>query len=335
MKPPARLSDDIATFLRGICMGAADAIPGVSGGTVALVLGIYERLVVAISRFDRTLLAEVRRGKVRSAAQHVDLRFLVVLAAGIGTGIISLLHAMNFLLTDERTRPFTLAVFFGAILASSWIVARLIRPLSRRLTVRYVVLGMLGAAFAFLTTQLAPTDVHEPSLVYLFCCGVIAICAMILPGISGAYLLLVLGAYVYMSAALKDVVRGDFADGNLPAVVVFCSGCAIGLLSFSKLLRWLLTHFHAATMAVLCGFMIGALGRVWPFQVEIAGAIDPEHPAMQPVWPAAIDAHTVAVLLAAVVAGALVLVVDRWVRMQTARSAAEGRLSAGHSNAAK
>ncbi len=243
-------------------MGAADIVPGVSGGTVALILGIYERLVTAISRFDLTVVELAGRGEWRRAAEHVDLRFLVALGAGIGLGLLSLAGLMHYLLEHEMSATF--GAFFGLILASSLIVARLVE----RWGTGELVAAAAGAAFAFWLTGLVPAQAGL-SYGYLFLCGMVAICAMILPGISGAFVLLILGEYYNVTGVLKQIAAGDVTASALLVVVVFAAGAATGLLGFSKLLRWLLEHFHSATMAVLCGFMLGSLRRIWPFKVEV------------------------------------------------------------------
>ena len=175
-------------------MGAADVIPGVSGGTVALVLGIYHRLVTAISHFDQRLLGHLTGRRWGEAARHVDLGFLVSLAVGIVIGILTLGTVIGGLLEDEYTRPLTLAAFFGMIAASALLVARMIRWEGVWASLAYVALGVAAAGFAYWLTTLELTSHTQPSLVYLFICGMIAICAMILPGISGAHIRLILGA---------------------------------------------------------------------------------------------------------------------------------------------
>ncbi len=264
---------------RGFLMGGADIIPGVSGGTVALILGIYERLVTAISHFDTTLVSQVRHGRWRDAAAHVDLRFLVSLGLGIGLGIGGLATLMNYLL-EHQLQP-TLAVFFGLILASSFLVARQIE----RWSPGNIFTAIGGAAFAFWLVAQPFMGGYE-GYPYLFLCGMVAICAMILPGISGAFILLILGRYAYVTGVVRGLVHGEVTTEHLLVFLVFGSGCAVGLLGFSKILRWLLAHFHATTMSVLCGFMIGSLRRIWPFKATPAeGAIDLKHAQLENVWP--------------------------------------------------
>jgi putative membrane protein len=287
-------------------MGGADIIPGVSGGTVALILGIYERLVTAISRFDLRFIRHLGRREWGAGAAHVDLRFLAALGLGIGTGVVGLASLMNHLLS-EHPEP-TLAVFFGLILASSFVLARSLE----RWKAASVLLGLAGGGFAFwLVVQpfMAGTD----SYAYLFLCGTVAICAMILPGISGTFILLILGEYDYVTGVIRGLKSGEVTPENVLSLAVFGVGCAVGLLAFSKFLRWLLARYHRQTMALLCGFMIGSLRRIWPFKAESPGAAeaaDLKHQQLTNVWPEAFDAQVTLALGLAVAAVLFVLALD-------------------------
>jgi len=251
-------------------MGGADVIPGVSGGTVALMLGIYRRLVTAISHCDLELWSYVKRKQWRAALAHVDFHFLVSLGIGILLGIFTLGGLMHELLSKSHSRPYALSALFGLIAASAVFVAKLVSrsaPTHRRLLLPA---GILGALFATWLTQLTTVPRGtEPSYVYVFLCAVIAICAMILPGISGAYLLLILGLYDHLTGIPKDLLFGQATAEDLMTLAVFATGCAVGLVSFSKLLRWLLQNYEGITMSILCGFMVGALSKVWPFQKDL------------------------------------------------------------------
>lgn len=289
-------------------MGGADVIPGVSGGTVALILGIYERLVTAISRVDAVFLGHVRSGRWWAAGTYLDLSFLLPLAGGIVCGVAALGTVMHALL--EHYLQFTLAAFFGMIGASSYLVGRLIH----RWQIQEYLLLLAGAAFAvWLVRQPVLADPPD-SLWYIFFCGLIGICAMILPGISGAFILVILGKYHDLTGIIKQTMNLDIVPENLVIVVVFCSGCLLGLLSFSKLLKWLLAHHGSVTMAALCGFMTGSLWKIWPFQVDATPHIEEFkhklfHPA--PLNQISIDGAfwlTLGIMLAA---GAGVLLLDR------------------------
>ncbi len=280
-------------------MGAADVVPGVSGGTVALVLGIYLRLVTAISHVDLTLLGYIRARQWRQAAAHIDLRFCLALGLGIGTGILALVRVMKFLL-DEHPQP-TLSVFFGLIAVSCLLVAQIVR----RWTAPRIAMAIAGAVFAFWLTGLIETKVENVGYGYLFFSGVIAICAMILPGISGAFILVIMGMYHHVIGVVSEVAHGAITLDNLIFMAVFASGCVIGLLGFTKILRLLLTHYESATMAVLCGFMFGSLRKVWPFQTE--GRLWPFQMEAGDPWPSALEI-LVSAVLAIVAAGAVLLV---------------------------
>ena len=291
-------------------MGAADIIPGVSGGTVALVVGIYERLVGAISRFDFVLLGHLRRMEWRRAAAHIDLRFLVALACGIVIGILALGRIIHTLLEGPTTRGPTLAVFFGAIVASSVLVARVI-PTHSQLD-RFVSWVLLagGALFAFLALEALEWTEHGqtgiPSLPYVLICGMIAICAMILPGISGAYFLLVFGIYEYITGIIKRLPEAEVQGNDLMAITVFACGCALGLLMFSKILRRLLAGYRAPMLSVLCGLMIGALRTLWT-KSEL---------------PAELNRQTILCLAMAIVALVVVLGLD-WILRRWSPSSVE------------
>ena len=201
---------DGTNAVRGLFMGAADVVPGVSGGTVALITGIYQRLITAISHFDLTLLGYVRRRKWKQVANHVDLRFLCTLLFGIATGFLCMTVVMHELLTHPETRSLAFAAFFGMILASGLLVVRMIQVHEKGDVVVPIVLGLIGAVFAYWLTTLKPNydETNIPSHFYLFFCGSVAICAMILPGISGAMISLILGVYDYMLKIPGDLVHG-------------------------------------------------------------------------------------------------------------------------------
>lgn len=303
---PERPAADLAQVLRGFLMGGADIIPGVSGGTVALILGIYERLVTAISRFDLTFLRHVGRREWSAAAVHVDLRFLVTLGTGIALGIISLASLMHYLL--EQQRPYTLAVFFGLILGSSVLVARMIPR-----TAGMIATVTVTTVFAFWLVGLLPAAPPEGDW-YVFLCGIVAICAMILPGISGAFVLLILGKYDDITGLLRGLLHGEVTVAAIVTVTVFCLGCAVGLLVFSKFLRWLLSRHAALTMAALCGFMLGSLRKIWPFQRDLTPKLEFKRKQFENVWPQEYDTHVLLVLACALIAFAAVLALDAWQR---------------------
>ncbi|MDA7951135.1 MAG: DUF368 domain-containing protein [Pirellulaceae bacterium] len=280
----------IYILLTGVLMGGADAIPGVSGGTVAFVSGLYERLIKAISRFDLFSLRLLLRKKPRRFLQRTDLLFLLMLGSGIACGLVVVGSIANVLLTNPTTRPLLLAAFFGAICASSWLVLKE-TPLADRRAVFPDKLGhgllfLGGLLFAYFLTGLAP-QAAIPSYGYLFGCGFIAICAMILPGLSGAYLLLALGVYGYLTDILKGLPRGEVTlTEALPVIFVFGTGCLVGLLLFSHTLKWLLKRARAGTLALLCGLMLGALRMIWPLQRDLKPEVEElKHKLFENQWP--------------------------------------------------
>ena len=310
---------DLVNVTRGLLMGAADIIPGVSGGTVALIVGIYSRLVHAISRFDRQLIALLAKGQWRVAAAYIDLRFLMALGVGIGLGAVTLGSLIEEWMVESTSRAITLSVFFGMILASTWIVASLIGASGGKHKVFCVVCGAAAFAFAYWVTSFGHLG-NATSLPYVFLCGAIGICAMILPGISGAYLLIILGFYPQLTDILHGLKDGHLSLPNLLTLGVFASGCFVGLVGFSKFLRWLLDHHLSATMAALVGFMLGAIRKVWPFQKDLTpDEMKLKLKVFEPFLPEQWDTHTTICLLAAIAAFVVVLSVDRFARQDRQR----------------
>ncbi|MCA9238642.1 MAG: DUF368 domain-containing protein [Planctomycetales bacterium] len=304
------LAQDLGNVLRGFLMGAADIVPGVSGGTVALILGIYQRLVTAVSRVDSTLLTRVIARQWRSAAEYLDLRFLIALGLGIGIGIVGLAHLMHELLTHYREQ--TYAAFFGLILASSLFVGRMCLPRTRGMAWLCVLLGAAGVGAAWWVVTLDTVEARH-GLVYTFASGCIGICAMILPGVSGSYLLLLLDMYEEITGIIKEIPKLQATASDWLTLAVFASGCLIGILLFSKALKWLLMRFEPQTMAVLCGFMIGSLWKVWPFQHGTSGgdlSLKEQAVQLQPCWPTTLGAHELGCLAIAAAAFAVVLLLD-------------------------
>lgn len=258
-EPRASLSNDLLNLLRGFCMGAADTVPGVSGGTVALVLGHYQRLLRAINSFNITALSLLRTGRWAALWKHCDLRFLLALGVGLVIGAGSMATTMHWLL--EHRMPETYAVFFGLILISGWIVAKSVQRWTLAGLVALVAGGVLAYGIALL--PIGQANDYGP---YLFLTATIAICAMILPGISGAFVLLVLGTYHPVMGMIKQFVHGDISLVLVTNLTLFALGCIIGLAAFSRLLHWLLRVHPDVTMAALVGMMVGSLRKIWPLQ---------------------------------------------------------------------
>ncbi len=297
---------DLRTAACGFLMGAADIVPGVSGGTMALILGIYPRLVSAISKADATLLSKLAARHWKDAANHLDLRFLIALGIGIVTGIGSLASLMKHLLTHHRS--LTYACFAGLIFASTLLVSRHIH----RWTMQHIGAALLGTIFALRLVTLDAMQSPPDTYWYLCMCGMIGITAMILPGISGAFILLLLQRYFYIVEKLKDLLHGNVSAEVIIPIAVFCFGCLVGLLLFSRVLRWLLTHHEQTTMAVLCGFMLGAMYCLWPFQQDITpDELDMKRKVFAHFMPQRFDASVGMAALLFTFSAAAVLVLDR------------------------
>lgn len=252
---PNNMKDAILLFFKGICMGSADIIPGVSGGTIALITGIYEDLLQAISSIGAHTVKKLVRFDIKGMLQDIHLRFLVSLLSGIGIAIISLAGLMHFLLNHYPV--FTWSLFFGLITASILVVGKKVNNWKGLPALWF----LLGTAAAYFIVSMIPVSTPE-ALWFIFLAGFIAICAMILPGLSGAFLLLILGKYEYITGTLKN----PFILENMVVIVVFMVGAVAGLLMFSRVLSFLLQRYHNIMMAFLTGLMAGAMKKIWPWK---------------------------------------------------------------------
>jgi putative membrane protein len=252
--------DYFLLFLKGVGMGAADVVPGVSGGTVAFIAGIYEELINSLKAIDVEALQMLFRLRLADFWKKINGNFLITVLAGILTSLLTLARLMTYLLEHE---PILLwSFFFGLILVSSPLILKSIS----RWNAGTVLSFLFGTGIAFIITVLSPAQTPT-NLLFIFVCGALAICAMILPGISGAFILLLIGKYEYMMQALIAF--------NLPVILVFAFGCVTGLIGFSRFLSWILAHYRYATLALLSGFMIGSLNKVWPWKEVTLFRIDP------------------------------------------------------------
>lgn len=260
-------------FLKGMAMGAADVVPGVSGGTVAFITGIYDELLQSLAQLPKAVWL-LLRGRIAEAWQCANATFLLVLASGILLSVLSLARLITGLL---ETQPIALwSFFFGLILVSTHIVLREVG----RWSLAPVISALLGGLFAWWITVMAPVHLAGTPL-SLFLAGAVAICAMILPGISGSFILVLLGLYSVVLGAVKQL--------DLLVLVIFASGCLSGLLCFSKLLNWLLQRWRDITLAFLAGLMVGSLNKVWPWKQALTWMTD-SHGKLQPLlqenlWP--------------------------------------------------
>jgi putative membrane protein len=246
-----QLRERIVLFLKGMSMGAADTVPGVSGGTIAFISGIYEELIRSIRAIGPDTLLVLRKRGLLAAWRQVNGGFLLTLLAGIATSILLLVRPITWALKNEPVLLWSF--FFGLIAASIWLCGRQVRHWSMGPWTGLLV----GTGLAVMIAFLNPAGEAE-SLWFFFLAGSIAICAMILPGISGSFILLLLGAYAPVMAALKGM--------DIPVIVVFMAGCLAGLMAFSRLLNWMFTRQHDLTVATLTGFLLGSLVIVWPWK---------------------------------------------------------------------
>lgn len=238
-------------FFKGMAMGAADVVPGVSGGTIAFITGILDPLLDGIRKINPSLLNMIKHQGIKAALVHINAWFLLAVFGGILTSILSLAKVISWLLSNYPIPVWSF--FFGLILFS---VIHMLKQVKSFNTVR-LVLFVIGVVFAYIITMLNPIAL-EVSYLNFFIAGCIAICAMILPGISGSFILLLLGLYPAVLAAVKGMEVGMLA--------VFAFGCLVGLLSFSHVLSALLRKFHDETVMFLTGLMLGTLGKIWPWK---------------------------------------------------------------------
>ncbi|WPC04024.1 DUF368 domain-containing protein [Pseudomonas benzenivorans] len=241
-------------YAKGIAMGAADVVPGVSGGTVAFISGIYDELLRSIASVPAAV-GLLLRGRIAAAWQAANGTFLLVLLAGILTSVVSLARVISYLLVEQPIPVWSF--FFGLILVSSHIVAREIQRWNWSRGLSFV----LGAAFAYWITVAAPMQWDTDPLSVVLA-GAIAICAMILPGVSGSFILVLLGLYPFVLGAVKSLDIGVLA--------LFASGCLVGLVSFASLLRWLLVRWRDLALAFLTGLMLGSLNKIWPWKETLS-----------------------------------------------------------------
>lgn len=242
--------------VKGMCMGAADVVPGVSGGTIAFITGIYDELINSIKSINAASLKMFFTGKWGEFWKMINGKFLLFLLAGIGISVFSLAKIITWLLVAYPVLVWSF--FFGLVLASTWFVGKDVKDRNWKTGLGF----LLGAALAFYITVATPAETPSHFL-FIFLCGAIAICAMILPGISGSFILVLLGKYFFIMEAVKTL--------DLKVIAIFGIGACVGITSFSRLLSYALSHMRNITLAVLSGFMLGSLNKVWPWKETIEG----------------------------------------------------------------
>jgi len=258
------MKNNLGLFLRGLAMGAADIVPGVSGGTIALITGIYERLIDSLRNLGSiATLHELRTGAFKTTFKRADCMFLLCVFAGIGSSIVLLSQLIVWAIAAY---PIPVWAFFsGLVLASAWLLLYQMKNNYSHIPWQTWLFLILGSICAFSLGRLTPAA-YEPTIVHFFLGGAIAICAMILPGISGSFILLIMGMYTPLLNALHTT--------QVLNIFVFLCGCGIGLLSFSHVLSWVLHRFPLATHSLLIGLMLGSLEKIWPWKAVISTRIN-------------------------------------------------------------
>lgn len=249
------MKEYISLFFKGMAMGAANVIPGVSGGTIALITGIFERLINAIKSFNLVAIKLLFGGKIQEFIKYTDLYFLIAIFSGVAASIFSVARLFDYLF--EHYPVYIWAFFFGLIMASVIFVGRTIS----KWTVSVIISFIIGVIAALSITQLSPATENE-SFIYLVLCGVVAICSMILPGLSGSFVLILMGNYQLVMIDAVNELRFDIL---FPVAL----GSIGGLLGFSYILSWVFKKYRNQTIGTLTGFILGSLGIIWPWKNEI------------------------------------------------------------------
>jgi putative membrane protein len=244
---------NVSFFLKGFAMGTANVIPGVSGGTIALITGVFERMINSIKSFNLDAIKQLFRGDIKGFAAQTDLGFLSVLLTGMMVSVFTVAKLLSFLFMNYPI--FIWSFFFGLIVASIWLVGKTISNFN--MTV--VLFLLIGTTIAASITILSPAREND-SFFYLILCGVVAVCSMILPGISGSFVLVLMGNY--------ELVLRSITELNITNLAAIGIGCAIGLPAFSHLLSWLYKKYKNQTIALLTGFIAGSLAIIWPWKLS-------------------------------------------------------------------
>ncbi len=244
------IKDYIILAFKGAAMGAANVIPGVSGGTIALVTGIYEEFIHSLKSIDGKAIKLLLSFKIKELVQHVNAPFLIAILVGVAVSILSLAKFLEWCLTKQEV--LTMAFFFGLILASVWLVGKTIKEWNWKTVLSFAVGAVVAVVMAFLNPGQENTNWW-----YMILCGVVAISSMILPGLSGSFILLIMGNYLLVLSAI-----GNF---NFKLLAPFAVGCLVGLVVFSNLLSWVFKHYKEITFALLTGFILGSLVIIWPW----------------------------------------------------------------------
>lgn len=282
-------------------MGTADLIPGVSGGTVAFLSGIYEELLHSIKIVSGQFLKHLFKLKFKEALHSVPFKFLLPLAVGLFTALFSLANLLSYLLAEHPS--FVWAFFFGLVLASTWIVLKRV--------VKWDISDMVAFGVSTIVTYfiVGAIPIETPNNVpFIFLSGMIAICAMILPGISGSFILLLMGKY--------QQILGAVTNRDVLTLGVFMAGCIIGLSLFSRVLSWLFKHHHDISVAILSGVMLGSVRKIWPWKEVVMTRINSHGEAVpfieRNILPSSIDINVVIIVLLGVLGAGLILYLNKY-----------------------
>lgn len=254
MENKRSLKDYGLITLKGLAMGAADVVPGVSGGTIAFITGIYQELLNTISSVDLSALKKLKSEGISAFWKHINGNFIVALFLGIGISIASLAKIISYLMEHKTIALWSF--FFGLVTASIFYVGKQVK----KWDIKAIISFIIGTVFAFWITILPPMG-HSDASWFMFVSGMIAICAMILPGISGSFILLILGSYQAVITSIKEV--------QITTLAIFAAGCLVGLMAFSRVLKWLFEKHESLTIATLSGFLLGSLNKIWPWKINV------------------------------------------------------------------
>lgn len=294
--------------LKGMAMGTADVVPGVSGGTIAFITGIYQELIDSIKSVNlKTAKVLFSEGPI-AFWKAINGNFLAALLSGIAISILGLVRVIHYLLDNFPVLLWSF--FFGLIIASAWVIGKKIKTWN----VATIVFLVIGLAIALFINLSSPAETPE-STWFIFLSGMIAISAMILPGISGSFILLLLKKYAFITGALKDF--------NLQVILTFMAGCVVGIISFANILSWMFKHYYTATIALLTGFMLGSLNVVWPWKNVIETRINSKGETVpflyESVLPQSFEGESMPILaiLLMLVGFAIILVMDKYAVEET------------------
>lgn len=284
-------------FFKGIAMGAANVIPGVSGGTIAFITNIYERFINALKSLDLEAVNLLFKGKIRDLVEKVDFWFLLSVLGGVAVSILSLAKLLEFLFLNFET--LTLAFFFGLIVASILAVGTQVGSWSASAIISLVI----GTAIAVSIAFLPPANAND-AVWYVFLCGVVAVCSMILPGLSGSYILLLMGNYILVLQAISGF--------KFKIIIPMAVGCITGLLVFSRLLSYLFAHYKSQTIALLTGFVTGSLVIIWPWKIAEYMTVEGKQKVVGYTWEwPELNGHFAFALTLILVGFGLVMLIER------------------------